>query len=313
MSYKVIVAMLTYNLEKYVAEAIESVLSQKTNFDFKILISDDCSTDSTKNILSRYKNKYPDKIELILAANNAGCSANALRLYEKLDSEYFAILDGDDVWLNPERLQKQVDFLDEHRECSMCSGQTYYLIGDEIKGHIIPDEWLGKYYTYEDFFKHPLLLHVSGLLYRNVIFSNGVPYPFYETLNTFEDCAVRGEDFRRVIHLENGPAYIMSEVVSGYRIHNKGLWSRMSNTRKMIETAIFSDYVARYYRYLPPYTYKMVQEKSAQDYRRLIEYLINNKILYPSCNMNSKELKLLIGYLANQGKNINIESIMDRI
>lgn len=313
MAYRVIIGMLTYNLEKYVAEAIESVLSQNVNFDFKLLISDDSSSDNTRNILKRYQSKYPDKIELILAVNNAGCSANALRLYEKFDSEYFAILDGDDIWLNPDKLQKQVDFLDEHKECTMCSGQTYYIVDGKIAGHIIPEEWLGKYYTYDDFFKRPLLLHVSGLLYRNVVFSKGIPYPFYETLNTFEDCAIRGEDFRRVLHLEHGSAYIMPEIVSGYRIHNKGLWSGMSNTRKMIESAIFDDYVAKYYRYMPFNKYKMIKDKAEQGYRELMEYLINNKILYPHCRLAPKELELFSGYLMNQVKNNNISFIMDRI
>ena len=93
---KVTVGITTYNLEKYIEKAIDSILCQKTNFEFKIVIADDGSTDGTVNILKKYAEKYPEKIEIMLSSKNLGSLANSNRIFEKIDGEYISFLDGDD-------------------------------------------------------------------------------------------------------------------------------------------------------------------------------------------------------------------------
>lgn len=311
MEAKVTVAILTYNLEKYIELALESVLAQRTKFLVKILIADDGSTDSTRAILARYRERYPGRIELLLPQTNGGCSVNALRLYEHITTPYFAILDGDDVYLNDDKLQHQVDFLEAHPEYSMCSGQTCIIRDDEVCGNIIPDEFLDASYTFRDFFARPMLLHVSGLLYRNVVFSRGIPYPFYENVGTFEDCAARGEDFRRLLHLEWGPAYVLPEIVSGYRVHSDSLWWGKSSYGRAIEGAIAASYFRRYYRHAPADIQKLAQDYEADRYKQMMAELVNNGGLYPVMNLSEKETYLFTEYMRSLQRDKKLATMLE--
>ena len=111
---KASVCMLAYNTSPYIGQAIESALSQKTNFDFEIVISENCSTDDTRDIVLDYRNRYPDKIKVILNPVNIGMPANFVLAYRNCAGKYIATLDSDDYWCDPNKLQKQVDFLESN-------------------------------------------------------------------------------------------------------------------------------------------------------------------------------------------------------
>ena len=117
---KVSVTIITYNHEKFIRKTLDSVLMQKVNFQYEIVIGEDCSTDNTKKILLEYQNKHPGKIRLLLAENNQGLVRNFMQTYRACKGEYIATLDGDDYWISSRKLQKQVDFLDRHGDFSMC-------------------------------------------------------------------------------------------------------------------------------------------------------------------------------------------------
>ena len=106
------VDMITYNHEKYIAQAIEGVLMQKTKFRYELVIGEDCSTDSTRSICLEYKNKFPDIIKLRLPEKNLGMQQNGLENALACSGKYIAICEGDDYWIDPFKLQKQVDFLE---------------------------------------------------------------------------------------------------------------------------------------------------------------------------------------------------------
>ncbi|MHA1386624.1 MAG: glycosyltransferase, partial [Candidatus Helarchaeota archaeon] len=108
--------MITYNHEPYIAQAIESVLMQKTNFKYKLLIGEDCSTDGTREIVKTYAEKYPDKIKAFLNETNLGPRNNAFQIYNACTAKYIALLEGDDYWTDHYKLQKQVDFLETNPE-----------------------------------------------------------------------------------------------------------------------------------------------------------------------------------------------------
>ncbi|MGI6677930.1 MAG: glycosyltransferase family 2 protein [Dehalobacterium sp.] len=119
MSVLVSVICITYNQENYIRDAIEGFLMQQTDFDFEILIGEDCSTDGTRKIAASYANQYPHKIKLVTSDQNVGMSENYRRVYEKATGKYIAECEGDDYWTDPLKLQKQVDFMEAHPECSM--------------------------------------------------------------------------------------------------------------------------------------------------------------------------------------------------
>lgn len=108
------VFMPTYNQKTFIAHAIEGALRQKTNFPFEIVIGEDCSTDGTREIVFAYKDTYPDMIRVITSDANVGPAANKSRIIEACRGKYIAFCDGDDYWHDPDKLQKQVDFLESH-------------------------------------------------------------------------------------------------------------------------------------------------------------------------------------------------------
>lgn len=113
------VKILTYNQDKYIAQAIESVLMQKCDEPFEILIGDDCSTDSTGMIVDEYQSRYPDIIRVIRPEHNLGSAANSIRVLQFAKGEYISICDGDDYWLRDDHLQKQIDIFRNMPEVGM--------------------------------------------------------------------------------------------------------------------------------------------------------------------------------------------------
>ena len=114
------IAIPVYNHELYIAKAVESVLMQETSFDFEIVIGDDCSTDKTREILLSFKEKYPEKINLLLAEKNCGVLRNSFNIFKNCKGKYIAMLEGDDYWSYACKLQKQVDFLELNDDYTGC-------------------------------------------------------------------------------------------------------------------------------------------------------------------------------------------------
>lgn len=110
------VCLITYNHEKYIAQAIEGVLMQETDYKWELVIADDFSTDNTRTILLSYKEKYPEKIKLILQEKNVGANTNWIDLLSYPSSKYIAYFEGDDYWVDKKKLQKQVTFLESHAD-----------------------------------------------------------------------------------------------------------------------------------------------------------------------------------------------------
>lgn len=114
------VCLITYNHKQYIKDAIDGVLMQKVNFSWELIIADDCSTDGTREILLEYKEKHPDFIKLILQKKNVGPAKNWNDLITAPKSKYIAYFEGDDYWIDPLKLQKQIDFLEANPEYGMC-------------------------------------------------------------------------------------------------------------------------------------------------------------------------------------------------
>jgi glycosyltransferase involved in cell wall biosynthesis len=118
---KVSACIIAYNHEKYIREAIEGALMQKLDCSYEIVISEDCSTDNTREIVKKYAEKYPDKIRLYLNEKNLGLIGNWEASLKRSAGEYVAILEGDDFWTDPEKLKKQINFLDDNPDYALCS------------------------------------------------------------------------------------------------------------------------------------------------------------------------------------------------
>src|SRR5271157_958173 len=129
----VAVFMVTYNHEQFIAQAIESVMMQKTNFPYKLFIGEDCSTDGTADICRNLKSKYKDRIELHINQKNLGASPNSNQLLEvcyRSGAKYVALLEGDDYWTDKQKLQIQVAFLEANPEYGSCCHR--YKVLDQV-------------------------------------------------------------------------------------------------------------------------------------------------------------------------------------
>lgn len=113
------VCMTTYNQEKYIAEAIESVLAQKTSFPVQLVIGEDCSTDKTLSICHHYAAMHSN-IVLLHRSYNLGLARNLVLVWQECKSQYIAMLEGDDFWCSSYKLQRQVELMEQHPEYSMC-------------------------------------------------------------------------------------------------------------------------------------------------------------------------------------------------
>lgn len=117
---KVSVVMISYNHEKYIEQAVRSVLMQETDFEYEIIIGEDCSTDRTREILVKLQQENPEKMRLILHHRNMGMIPNFVSVLGSARGQYIALLEGDDYWTSPHKLQRQVDYMEAHLECAVC-------------------------------------------------------------------------------------------------------------------------------------------------------------------------------------------------
>lgn len=110
--------IIVYNQKEYIAQCIDGMLQQECEFPFNIVISDDCSTDGTQEILHKYQSRHPDKIKLVLNETNGHIAKNWVSCARALEGgEFVSFCDGDDYWSNPHKLQMQVEYLRQHPEC----------------------------------------------------------------------------------------------------------------------------------------------------------------------------------------------------
>ena len=173
---KLSVILITYNHEKYIEKALDSVLSQVTDFPFEIVIGDDCSPDDTNNIIREYRDKYPDIIRIVHREKNTG--RPTLNVYEttmKCRGDYLAYLEGDDYWTDSDKLQKQMDFLNEHPEYIACT-HSHKMIDDNGNDITDPEilkisdmyKWSGEF-TMDDFEKSGFWPgHYASVVSKNI-------------------------------------------------------------------------------------------------------------------------------------------------
>ncbi|MCI7337546.1 MAG: glycosyltransferase [Bacteroidales bacterium] len=205
------VCIRSYNQETFIADALDSVLMQKTNFPFEIIISDDCSTDSTPIILRKYQEQFSEKIRLLLSEKNIGGPENLKRVIEASNAKYVTCLDGDDFYTDEYKLQKQVFFLETHPEYAACFHNTWY--ADE-KGRLCglfnrPD--FHAVHDAHEFISERWFVPIHSAVIRREYIE------FPEWYNT-----VMNDDY--VVHLsvvKNGPYYYMPDVMVAYRRHSE--------------------------------------------------------------------------------------------
>lgn len=226
---KVSVLMPTYNHSATIAQAIDSFLAQKCSFDIQLLISDDASTDSTLSIARRYEAENPDKIEVISKPENEGLISNYKTLVSRADGEYLAVLESDDYWTDPLKLQKQVDFLDANTDYGLSFTRMRFLQEGVLRNGDDYSELVGKLqgklYSY--------------MLLRSIIYSPTVVFRrslFEKYCNIDDYIAGKFITFDYPVWLSiaaHSKCHFLKDLTSVYRISSNSI-SNTSNLRKRL-------------------------------------------------------------------------------
>lgn len=223
---KVSICMITYNHEKFIEQAIESVLMQQADFDYELVIGEDCSTDGTRAIVDDYRRRYPDKIRAFLREKNLGMQENGMQTLAACHGEYLALSEGDDYWIDSAKLQKQVDFLDSHPECSMVFTAAKTLHGCELTDWD-PPPVIRETYTLDDILARNFIC-TPTVMYRNCI-KGDLP-------GWFRQMRI-GDWPLHILHAMQGNIGYLHEPTAVYRVHSNGAWSSLGVVKRL-ETSI---------------------------------------------------------------------------
>ena len=236
--WRVTVFIRTYNQCEYVAQAINSALSQVTSFDFKILIQDDASTDGTREIIEEYVKKFPNIIHAILLQENKfsqGIQPSFMG-WPLFDTEYVAFLDGDDLWTSVNKLQKQVDLLDLNSSYSMCQTLTrYWDSRADMEISIFPPRQ-----------RRTFKANIYDLALGNFVQTSAVMFRLSslpELPEDFNDLPFSDYAIFTLLAMK-GPIGLIDEVMVCYRA-NIGYWTALSQLKREEKTLEVKEYLIK--------------------------------------------------------------------
>ena len=165
------VIMITYNHEKYIKQAIESVLMQKCNFKIELIVANDCSPDNTCEVINKIIRDHPRSswIKYTRHEQNKGAQANFIWAASQANGKYIAICEGDDYWIDPNKLQKQVGFLESNLDYTFSMGRVDVLIEEtkkiiRRKENVNPEK--SESYFLKDYLKAPFS-QTSSFVFKN--------------------------------------------------------------------------------------------------------------------------------------------------
>jgi glycosyltransferase involved in cell wall biosynthesis len=221
---KVSVFVQTYNQVDHIAECLDSILRQTTNFEYEILLGDDESDDGTRKICLDYSKKYPNKIRLFLHSRGNNIKVNGrptgrfVFLYNAFQAsgKFMALCEGDDYWTDPCKLQKQVDLIEKNPHCSMCVAKTQFRNIDDYS--LTPEyDYKPEFHFIDIFYKQ--YFHTSSYL---------IPGSYLNQYLKANKNLKFGDTSMRYILADMGPFVFLDEFVSVYRITGHGIWSSLN-------------------------------------------------------------------------------------
>lgn len=223
------ICCITYNHEKYIAQAIQSFLTQETSFDFEIVVGEDHSTDNTAAIVSEFARKYPEKIRMLDNSQNLGLAHNFFRTLQACRGELIAYCEGDDYWIDNMKLQKQVDIFRLYPNVVYCYTNACILQDGEISHNAIID--VNKTKEEFDMNKYMSSYHAMPMLtsmFRSKYIQSDIPDFMYKVIQL---------DYTlRFFVGQHGTFYYLPEVTGVYRKHEGGI---TNNTIPFLESTIY--------------------------------------------------------------------------
>jgi len=226
------VCIFSFNYEKYISSAIESVLKQKVGFPIEVLIFDDCSTDSTASIALQFQQDYPDLIKVYINDKNIGGTANWVNAINRCSGKYIALLDGDDYFTDSSKLNLQYEAMEKDPTLALCfhSVEEKY---DDVPGNDFCVEFPKSIYTIEDFMRNGWFVRTSSTFFRKSFAPVSPPDWVY-------DFPYRYDTILHVFLCQHGNALNIKRSMSVWRKQRKGIsyflmTDSISNSLKKIE------------------------------------------------------------------------------
>lgn len=289
-----LILMPLYNHEDHVEEAIKSILSQKTQYSYHVLVLDDCSTDNSVAIVEKLISENPGKITLLKSEKNQKLYLNILRGYEYCKSKYYCILDPDDYWCDDLRLEKVISFFEKHLECTVYGSNIKLLHNDGTSENLIKGVEQDCIFNLEDYFEGKgYLVYTQGVAYRNTVLKDGVPQFFYDLKDKKEREAFRADSFRNMMNSDKGKIYFTPEVQAVYRITEGGIWTECSHVEQDITNAfafaLFFEHFKHKYPQMLELSYRLFNQAN-KDFNSYLDSADNLKHL-KTCIYQYKKIK----------------------
>lgn len=266
----VTVILVTYQHERFLVQAIESVLAQRTRGGWELLISEDGSTDGTRAIIDRFAAQHPDRVRAFFSDRNLNSNEVTLRALRAARGRFVAFLDGDDYWTSNDKLQQQVEFLDQHTQCTMCFHNVTVFRDD---GAATPSEFPGSL---------PTVIGLEMLLEGNCVpgCSPMIRREVLQDIPAWYEDAPFGDWPLYLLAAERGAVGFLPQVMGAYRIHGQGVWSGAPRRRQLEQVVGFCETLSKHLapihrrrvrRLLAVRLFELgVAQENAQEYRQAI-------------------------------------------
>jgi len=237
---KVSILLVTYNHERFVAAALDSILMQECEFRYEIVAADDYSTDNTLETIQEYALRHSGIIRILPTQHNHGITKNYQRGFKECRGEYIAVLEGDDYWTSPHKLSRQVKFLHEHRECSLCFNRFFYYYENSDRFTFHPAFEINHDYelfTADKLIRDNFIGNFSACMYRKSV------------ILALDDSLynIKVYDWMfNIVTSQYGMIGYLPEVMSAYRKHDASTWAGKTAEQQEQEILMLIDIYNEY-------------------------------------------------------------------
>lgn len=292
------IILVTYNHESYICEALDSVLNQDTQYNFEIIVVDDCSTDKTPEIIETYLKKYPDTISYLHPKENVGVARYAIfETRPVVKGKYWAILEGDDFWIDSQKIQKQLSFLEKNQD--HIGVTSAYMKHDTSTDSKKVHKASLKTWTIQDMFspEHSLYSHTSTWIWRNV-FGDVEKNEFFWPDELKEKHTLGDVCLSFFMAMQGGKITCFDEAMTCYQMTGKGNWSSLSEKEKTQKNKDLYEKIDQTTKY--QYTNQLNQQKKFMNKKKKLAgkfqtlYNLYKSGRFPILNKIANRLILLI-------------------
>ena len=258
------VCIITYNHEHFIRQCLESVINQNINFDYEIVIGEDKSKDNTLSICEEYSQRYPELIKIIKRDKNLGITGNWIDTFKNSNGKYVAICEGDDYWIDPLKLQKQVDFLESNPEYSMSCHNAEIIYENSDKKPIIFSKYSISYDISMQTIVEKWVIPTASMVFRREHVVN-LPEWFNK---------IYSGDFSLALLLRHsGKIRFFNDIMSVYRIDFSG--SSASATYGKRGIFVFNQHISllNYFNTYTTFKYAIIIEKRISQIKEELRFL----------------------------------------